>query len=128
MRTRRRPSPPSPPAPVDPGPTLSPEELAIAEAAKVFNQSTFPRTIAGLRKTLGEPKASILRSETDPAVFVTIAWELSWYQYRCVGGPTQRVGLAGHGQELAELPERFQQWNARVGDDGRVAAVAESAN
>ena len=111
--------------PVDPGPTLSPEELAISDAVTTFNQSSFPRTIAGLRKTLGVPNASVLRSETDPAIFITIAWELSWYQYRCVSGATRRVGLAGHGQELTELPEQYQQWNARVAEDGRVAPGLE---
>src|ERR671934_2769438 len=39
---------------------LSEPELAIVEAADLFNSSSFRRTVGGIAKSLGEPRASIL--------------------------------------------------------------------
>ena len=39
---------------------LSDDELALVEAADLFNQSTFRRTVAGVAKSLGDPKVSIV--------------------------------------------------------------------
>src|SRR5919202_5915550 len=40
---------------------LSEPELAVVEAADLFNSSPFRRTVGGIAKSLGEPRASILQ-------------------------------------------------------------------
>src|ERR1044072_5883163 len=39
---------------------LSVPEKAMGEAAELFNSSAFRRTVAGIAKSLGEPKASVV--------------------------------------------------------------------
>ena len=113
------------PEPVMPEPMLrrlSATEQAIVEAAELFNDSAYRRTIAGIAKSLGEPKASIVPlSGTSSEVVLTVAWDISWYQYRVVFESGQPVRLAERGYELEELNERFQRWNGHLEHDGRVA-------
>jgi hypothetical protein len=100
---------------------LSEHELAIVEAADLFNASPFRRTIAGIAKSLGDPKASIVPlSGVNPEVVITVAWDLSWYQYRVTLDSAQPVRLEERGHELGELDATFAEWNARLEDDGRV--------
>jgi hypothetical protein len=100
---------------------LSDEELEMVEAADLFNASQFRRTIGGVAKSLGEPKASIVAlSGVNPELVITIAWEISWYQYRVAPDSAQPVRLAERGHELDELDERYSGWNAHVEADGRL--------
>ena len=100
---------------------LSEGELAMVEAADLFNGSQYRRTIGGVAKSLGEPKASIVAlSGVNPELVVTVAWDISWYQYRVTPDSAQPVRLAERGHELYELDERYQGWNARVEADGRL--------
>jgi hypothetical protein len=100
---------------------LSTEEQAMVEAAEVFNESAYRRTIAGIAKSLGEARVSLVPlSGVNPEVVVTIGWEISWYQYRVVFDSAQPVRLAERGYELDELDPRFQEWNGHLGEDGRV--------
>ena len=100
---------------------LSEGELAMVEAADLFNGSQYRRTIGGVAKTLGEPKASIVAlSGVNPELVVTVAWDISWYQYRVTPDSAQPVRLAERGHELDELDERYQGWNSRVEADGRL--------
>jgi hypothetical protein len=101
---------------------LAPDEQALVEAAERFNETAYPRTIAGIAKSLGEPRVSmLLLSGVNPEVVVTIAWDISWYQYRVLFDSAQPVRLAERGHDLAELGERFRNWNAALDRDGRVA-------
>jgi hypothetical protein len=59
-------------------------------------------------------------SGVNPEVVLTIAWDISWYQYRVVFDSGQPVRLAERGYELEELDARFKDWNAHLQDDGRV--------
>ena len=60
---------------------LSAGELAMVEAADLFNESAFRRTVAGIAKSLGQPRASIVPlSGTSAEVVLTVAWDISWYQ------------------------------------------------
>src|SRR5262249_58573420 len=62
---------------------LSDGEVSLLEAADLFNGSAYRRNVGGIAKSLGEPKASIQPlSGTSGELAVTVAWELSWYQYR----------------------------------------------
>ena len=51
---------------------------------------------------------------------VTIAWDISWYQYRVTPDSAQPVRLAERGMDLSELEASFMDWNARLEDDGRL--------
>ncbi len=100
---------------------LSQPELAMVEAADLFNASAYRRTVGGIAKSLGEPKASIIAlSGVRSELVVTVAWDISWYQYRVSFDSAQPVRLAERGHELHELEPSFKAWNAHVGDDGRL--------
>jgi hypothetical protein len=100
---------------------LSPEEQALVEAAELFNGSPFRRTITAIAKSLGEARVSMLPlSGVNTEIVVTIAWEISWYQYRVVFDSSQPVRLIERGLELSELADRFQAWNASLDVQGRL--------
>ena len=99
---------------------LSEAELAIVEAADRFNSSQYRRTVGGIAKSLGLPSVSIhALSGVNADVVVTIAWEISWYQYR-VTADSAPVRLAERGHDPSELDESFTEWNAHLEEDGRV--------
>jgi hypothetical protein len=105
---------------------LSEPELAVVEAADLFNSSPFRRTVGGIAKSLGEPRASILPlSGVNRELVITIAWDISWYQYRVSFDSGQPVRLAERGLELEELEASFTAWNSRVTRDGRVVPAIE---
>ena len=112
------------PAPVASAPILrrlSEPEQAVVEAADIFNASDFRRSVAGIAKSLGEPRVSIVRlSGTSGELVVTVAWEISWYQYRVSPESVQPVRLAERGHEPGELELTFTHWNAKLDEDGRV--------
>ena len=65
------------------------------------------------RASLGEPQASIVvLSGPNPEVVITLAWDISWYQYRVSPDASQPVRLAERGLEPGELEEKFTDWNA----------------
>ncbi len=100
---------------------LSEEEIALLEAADLFNASTYRRTVGGIAKSLGEARASIIPlSGISGELAVTVAWDLSWYQYRVAPESAQPVRLERRGHELDELETGFKDWNTRVEDEGRL--------
>ena len=100
---------------------LSNDEVAILEAAELFNGSSFRRTVGGIQKSLGEAKASLIPlSGAAGELAVTVAWDLSWYQYRVSPDSAQPVRLERRGHELDELEDSFKEWNAHVADEGRL--------
>jgi hypothetical protein len=114
----------TPAAPIAPEPILrrlSETELQTVEAADLFNASAYRRTIGGIAKSLGDPKASIVPlSGVNAELVVTIAWDISWYQYRISPDSAQPVKLAERGHEVGELEGAYTGWNARVEEDGRI--------
>jgi hypothetical protein len=93
---------------------LSQDEQTQLEAAALFNASDAVRTVDGISRSLGEPKASIVvLSGQNAEVVITIAWEISWYQYRISPGSAQPVRLAERGLEPGELDSKLAVWNAR---------------
>jgi hypothetical protein len=100
---------------------LSSGEVAILEAADLFNGSPYRRTVGGIAKSLGEAQASIVPlTGSTGELAVTIAWDLSWYQYRISPESAQPVRLERRGHELDELDAGFRAWNTRVEDEGRL--------
>ena len=100
---------------------LSDAEVALLEAADLFNASAYRRTVGGIAKSLGEAKASIVPlTGSSGELAVTVAWDLSWYQYRVSPDSAQPVRLERRGHELDELDPGFKAWNAHVEDEGRL--------
>jgi hypothetical protein len=105
---------------------LSTREQQMVEAADIFNSSDYRRTVGGIAKSLGAPRASIVPlSGVTGELIVTVAWEISWYQYRVTPDSPQPIRLAERGHDLADLDVGYQRWNARVQDDGRLVPEIE---
>jgi hypothetical protein len=105
-------------------PDLSPAtrfERAIAR----FNSSDAGRTAAGLTRTLGAPSVSVGDlAGSGEIVRVTVAWELTWYQWGVdLGDELRPVFELEKGFEVAEIDAAARQWNASA-HDGRIVMVA----
>jgi hypothetical protein len=99
---------------------LSESELALVEAADRFNSSQYRRTVGGIARSLGLPSVSIVPlSGVTADVVITIAWDISWYQYRITADSTP-IRLAERGHDPADLESSFTEWNAHMEEDGRV--------
>jgi hypothetical protein len=105
---------------------LSAREQQLVEAADIFNASDYRRTVGGIAKSLGKPRASIVPlSGVSGELIVSVAWDISWYQYRVSPESAQPVRLAERGHELVDLEATYQRWNAKVEDDGRLVPDIE---
>ena len=97
------------------------DELAIVEAADLFNSSAYRRTVGGIAKSLGAAEVSVVPlSGAAGEMAITVAWDISWYQYRVAPESAQPVRLERRGHELQELEESFRVWNAHLEDDGKL--------
>jgi hypothetical protein len=100
---------------------LTEPELQTVEAADLYNASDYRRTIGGVAKSLGEPRASILPlAGVNQELLITIAWDITWYQYRVSPESAQPVKLEARGHELGDLDGPFQAWNAKIQPDGKI--------
>jgi hypothetical protein len=109
-----------------PADVLTPFERAVAR----FNRSDAGRAVVGLTRTLGCPKASVGASAGSPDVVrVTVAWELSWYQWGVdIADELRPVFELGKGGEVDQLDAAARQWNAAVGRDGRLRLAQRMAS
>jgi hypothetical protein len=100
---------------------LSERELLMVEAVDIFNASQYRRTVGGIARSLGTPNVSVIvLSGVNADVAVTVAWEISWYQYRVAPDSDNPVRLEARGHDPAELDSGFTEWNAHMEDDGRI--------
>jgi hypothetical protein len=100
---------------------LSEQELAMVEAADLFNASQYRRTVGGIAKSLGLPRVSVMvLSGVNAEVVVTVAWDISWYQYRVSPESDNPVRLESRGHDPSELEAAFTDWNAHLDEDGRI--------
>jgi len=100
---------------------LSEHELAMVEAVDLFNASQYRRTVGGIGKSLGQPQVSVVvLSGVNAEVVVTVAWDISWYQYRVSLDSDNPVRLEERGHDPAELEGAFTEWNAHLAEDGRI--------
>jgi hypothetical protein len=97
----------STPEPPEPGPPPTPLE--------VFNASPEVRKVAGLRRSLGEPRVCVRAGDGGAGELVTVAWDLSWYRWSIRGESVKQVAK---GNEISELPVEDRDWNATAADDG----------
>ncbi|HEY2052461.1 MAG TPA: hypothetical protein VGH14_00835 [Solirubrobacterales bacterium] len=113
-------------------PDLSPASRFEGAIAR-FNSSDAGRTAAGLTRTLGAPSVSVGDlSGAEDVVRVTVAWELTWYQWGVdLGDELRPVFELEKGYEVSEIDAAARQWNASA-NDGRIVMVApprrEAAN
>jgi hypothetical protein len=100
---------------------LSEQELSMVEVADLFNGSQYRRTVGGIGKSLGPPRVSVVvLSGVNAEVVVTVAWDISWYQYRVSPDSDNPVRLEERGHDPGELEGSFTDWNAHMADDGRI--------
>jgi len=109
-----------------PEPTESPRGR-LERAAARFNSSDASRTVAGLTRTLGDPRISIGSAAGSPSeVRITVAWDLGWYQWGVdLGDELRPVFQLGKGDEIDQLDGSARQWNARAEEGGRIALGVE---
>jgi hypothetical protein len=115
---------------VRPVPPLDPDSPTLFErAAARFNSSEAGHTVAGLTRTLGKPWVSVGAAAGVPdGVRITVAWELSWYQWGVdIGDELRPVFEIDKGGEIDQLDAAAKQWNASVAEDGRLSLAGEAA-
>jgi hypothetical protein len=105
-------------------PTTAPAK--VERALELFNRCDHQRTISGLTRTLGAPLVAAQPDPDQPGeVSLVVAWELSWYRFRIdLGDEEDPVMMLAKGEELDQLEDSLQVWNASVDADGRVVADA----
>ncbi len=113
--------------------SASPAAAELAEALRNFNFSDHRRTVAGLTRTLGAPRAGAQAIETAggvPGFRITVAWELTWYQWEVAAGAYGiEVRESGKGETIDQLRAESRDWNLLAGNDGtlHLRAAAEEA-
>ena len=130
-RPARRPEPPQPevtrpaePRKVHAVPTNA--DMKMQRALDVFNRSQYPRTVAGVARSLGTPEIGVRTLADQPSVVsITVMWELSWYRYQVdlsdeAGGARRE----GQGAELSELTEDDRVVNASADERGHLSMGA----
>jgi len=112
LRSLLHPEPPFDPA------VATPFERAVF----CFNASEAGRTVTRLIRILGAPSVSVGAAAGAPGVVrVTVAWDLSWYQWGVdVGDELRPVFEIDKGSEIDQLDYAARQWNAKVGKDGKL--------
>lgn len=103
----------------------------LAQGLALFNESQFPRTIAGLSRSLGDPQVAAVNNP-DASVEIYVGWDIVWYSYRVdLGDATEPVEQSGRGNDTAELVADVIDWNAVADDYGRLilreGAAADAA-
>ena len=77
-------------------------------------------TVPVERKRRGQSWLQTLLGSRPRAVEETVAWDISWYQYRVSPDSDNPVRLEGRGHDPAELEGAFTGWNAHMSEDGRI--------
>ena len=103
------------------------EELKAVRAVEVFNASEYPRTVAGVARSLGVPSVAVNASTRLASVVeIVVAWELCWYRYEVdlADEGANGVRAAGQGYELTELEPHEMAANAAADEHGLLAVAA----
>jgi hypothetical protein len=93
------------------------------QAVEAFNASEYPRRVAGVARSLGEPVVSVRSAEhLESIVRIVVAWELCWYRYEVDTGEEPVFAQAvGQGTELEQLSREEREGNALAGPAGTLA-------
>lgn len=105
-----------------PAPTGDSPGTTLQEAIAAFNASDHRRTVAGLIRTLGPPRASglaVRASSGYPGARLTVAWEITWYQWEVGPGKSgPEVREVGKGETIDQLRAADRTWNLHCSSDG----------
>jgi hypothetical protein len=126
----RSPDPAAPGAGVGrPEPVAETPGTRLERAAARFNASAQSRTVAGLIRSLGAPWVSVGAAAGSPSeVRITVAWELSWYQWGVdLRDEARPVHPIDKGHEIAELDRSARQWNAIADEAGQIQVSSVAA-
>ena len=102
----------TPPEPAEPQEPPTPLE--------VFNASSEVRKVAGLQKSLGEPRVCVRPAGEGGGELVVVAWDLSWYRWVIRGTSVKQIAK---GNEISELPVEDRDWNATAAADGTLSVA-----
>jgi hypothetical protein len=104
-------------------------QMKIARALEVFNAGSYPRTVAGVSRSLGAPIVAARPSATEGSIVtIVVGWELSWYRYEVdLGDEAAGVRVTAQGSELSELEPADQRPNAAADEHGQLHLVAGRA-
>jgi hypothetical protein len=104
-------------------------QMKVARALEVFNAGSYPRTVAGVSRSLGAPIVCARPSLTEGSIVtIVVGWELSWYRYEVdLGDEAAGVRVTAQGSELTELEPADQRPNAAADEHGRLHLVAGHA-
>jgi hypothetical protein len=135
VRARRRARATAPDAEVlSAQPKTADAGIGLSDALAAFNATDHRRTVAGLSRTLGAPRATELAVEGPdgrPGARLTVAWELTWYQWDVTAGTDgAEVRESGKGETIDQLNAADRAWNLLVSADGtleRRSATEEPA-
>jgi hypothetical protein len=126
-KRQSKPEPAGEAAPKRPRPRRGPEAL-VRRGVQRFNDSEETRKVAGLIRSLGEPRAAVRGDASRQLALVTVAWELSWYQWEVASdGDGVPVREVAKGDEVTELAKGERAWNAAVAEDGTLRLKSASA-
>lgn len=97
-------------------------EARIEQALEIFNAGEHPRTVAGVSRSLGEPRVSAGALASSPSqVRLTVAWDLSWYQWAIdLSEQDDPVRTLAKGSDVDELDGPAREWNAHADEDGLI--------
>src|SRR6185312_10170682 len=95
----------------------------LLQALDAFNASEYPRRVAGVARSLGEPVVSVRSAEhLESIVRIVVAWELCWYRYEVDTGEEPLFAQAiGQGTELEQLSRDERHGNAVATPSGALA-------
>jgi hypothetical protein len=104
------------------------EQSRFERAVDRFNASEAARTAAGLSRSMGRPRVSVgAAAGSASEARITIAWQLCWYQWGVdLADELRPVFLIAKGEEVDQLDRWARQWNAKAGENGRIALGASA--
>jgi hypothetical protein len=98
-------------------------DAGVKRALEVFNGGEYPRRLAGMMRSLGEP---VVRAAavTGTSVTILVAWELCWYRYEVdLGDEARGARLTAEGTELGELEPEDLLANAAANERGELSTT-----
>jgi hypothetical protein len=110
------------PAPLVAVPVTAPLDVKVQYAVDAFNVSEYPRRVAGVARSLGEPTVTVrVHSPGSSLVGIVVAWELSWYRYSVdTAADVPVVAMLEQGTHLEELEERDRIGGFLANDRGEL--------
>jgi hypothetical protein len=104
---------------------LTSGEVKVERALEVFNAGEFPRRVAGVARSLGEPSVAVRPvADSGGLVAIVVAWELCWYRYEVdLGDELAGARVAEQGTELGQLADEDRMVNAMADERGALSRL-----